>query len=352
MKTIKIKSPLTDKKEAGKLCQAGADELFCGIEPYGWKRNYRNFAINQRVGSANFSKMRDLEEAVNTAHRYGVKVHVAVNAFFYMEEQYSKAIDLIKDILDIGADGIIFADIGLLLNIDKKLFRGKDIVIGTDAVVFNSQAVDFYSSFGASRIVFPRAMTLDEIRDVTEKAKNLEYEVFIIHDLCFFVDGFCTYCKEASGQIEKSKDINKDIRFFSSSRPLIRGYAGGCRTRFSCQRILTANEKHAKIMKDFRFWDKKHIQGCGACAVYDFKKIGITSLKVLDRNLPTEEKIKATKFIKELLDILDKNDSSREEFIENAQKLFRRTFRTRCSRYDCYYPSVLKLRNGKGNTHN
>ena len=68
------------------------------------------------------------------------------------------------------------------------------------------------------------------------------------------------------------------------------------------------------------------------------KKMGITSLKVLDRNLPAEEKIRATIFIKEALDMLNCDNYGKEEFINECQKLFRRTFKVKCSRYDCYYP--------------
>ena len=112
---MKLKVPLTDRKEVQGLCQAGADELFCGIEPFAWKRHYRDFAINQRVGGANFSRMQDLEKAVDTAHRYGVKVHLAVNAFFYLEEQYKKAIELIKDVLDIGVLRVFLMKLGFYM---------------------------------------------------------------------------------------------------------------------------------------------------------------------------------------------------------------------------------------------
>ena len=95
-----------------------------------------------------------------------------------------------------------------------------------------------------------------------------------------------------------------------------------------------------KLLTSFTFWDKKHIQGCGACAIYEFKRMGINNLKVLDRNLPPEEKIKATKFIKEAKDSLDNNSYTKQEFIEKCRELFKRTYKVKCSRYDCYYPDA------------
>lgn len=74
-KAMKIKSPLVNKKEVERLCRAGADEFFCGIEPYGWRKQYRDFYINQRSVHASFSKLPDLEKAIGVARRYKAKVH-------------------------------------------------------------------------------------------------------------------------------------------------------------------------------------------------------------------------------------------------------------------------------------
>jgi hypothetical protein len=89
---------------------------------------------------------------------------------------------------------------------------------------------------------------------------------------------------------------------------------------------------------------RKHIEGCGACAIYDLKKIGVTSLKVLDRNLPTEEKIRATKFIKKSLDLLKDGCISKADYIDECRDLFKKTFKVKCNRYDCYYPDALITR--------
>ncbi len=356
---MQIKSPLTHKKEVVPLCEAGADEFFCGIEPYNWRRRYKDFCINQRSTGANFIKLAELEKAISLAHSHRVKVHVAVNAFFYLAEQYKMAKQIIKDVLDIGADGIIFADPCLLSanlresNADRResidansreckdLLNGKDVIIGTDAVIFNSAAVKFYKRLGATRVVFPRAMTIAEMKEVVGADRFMEYEVFIIHDLCFFEDGFCTYCKEQAGSIKKEGRARGNAYFFTASRLPARGYGGGCRSSFKRQKIAVSNNKQIGKIKPFRFWMKKHIEGCGACAIYDFKKIGITNLKVLDRNLPMEEKIKATAFIKKSLDFLENGNISKTDYIEKCKELFKKTFKKKCNYYDCYYPSVF-----------
>lgn len=335
---MQIKSPLVNKKEVKALCEAGADELFCGIEPYGWRRKYKDFSINQRSTGANFTKLTDLEKAIQIAHGRKVKVHVTVNAFFYLEEQYKMLKEIIRDILNAGADGIIFAEPTLLLNIDKSLLKTKDVVIGCDAVILNSAAVGFYKKLGATRVVLPRAMTIQEMDELIKPDhSSMEYEVFIIHDLCFFVDGFCTYCKEATGGIKKEGRGRKNVYLFSASCVPLRGLGGGCRTHFRRQRISVSNDTQIGKISPFTFWMKKHIEGCGACAMYDLKKIGVKSLKVLDRNLPTTEKVKATGFIKQCMDWLKDNNLSKSDYIRCCKRRFRELFKVRCQEFDCYY---------------
>ena len=343
---MKIKSPILNVEEAQVLSQVGADEFFCGVEPYYWRKEYKELCVNQRASSANFTKLKDLKKAISIAHKNKVKVHVAVNAFFFLKQQYQLGERIIRDVLDIGADGIIFADAVLLAKLYRRLLKGKDVVIGCDATVFNSAAANFFKNLGATRIVFPRAMTIPEMREVASLEGCLEYEVFIIHDLCFFVDGFCTYCKQQLARAEKTqkKTISKqNICFLTSSYPKFprRRFLYGCRDSFKQYKVSLEGDRRIASLKPFSFWNKKHIDGCGACAIYDFKEMGIASLKILDRGKPLKEKARATLFIKKCLDFLNLENPSRSDYIDKCQDLFTKTFKLKCNRYDCYYPSVF-----------
>jgi len=304
-------------------------------------------ALSRMSGAENIET--SLEKAISVAHGHNVKVHVAINAFFYLERQYEAAEKIIKEIFNIGADGVILADPVLLLKLSKDLLKGKDVVVGCDATIFNSAGVRFYEKLGATRIVFPRSMTVDEMKDVVELNARIEYEVFIIHDLCFFEDGFCTYCKEASGGLKKEGRGRRNVYFLSASRIPTRGFDGGCRTRFSRQKFSLHNNKQMGEIKPFTFWGKKHIQGCGVCALQAFKDMGITTLKVLDRNLPTEEKVKATAFIKKCQELLDDSQISKYDYIQKCKAIFKETFKVKCNRTDCYNPSVFL--NGKSSSY-
>ncbi|MDP8259463.1 MAG: U32 family peptidase [Candidatus Gygaella obscura] len=336
---IKIKSPLTRKEEVEILVESGANEFFCGVQPSVWRKSFKSLAINQRGQSGNFQSFKELELAIKDAHKLKSKVHVAMNGFFYLEGQYKLANEIIRVILDLGADGIIFAD-PVLISLSRKLLKDKDVIVGTDATVFNHYSCSFFKGFGATRVVIPRATTIKEIEQIISYDKNIEYEVFIINDLCFFVDGFCAFCKETANDnhLLNLKNKSNKVMFFSSQK-LPNKERGGCRSLMNKVRV-TKNKIEQK--SKYSFWNKKRIYGCGACALFDFNNIGVTHVKILDRNLPMEEKVISTRFIKESLSFLKNNGLSKEEYIERCKELFKRMFKFRCKPYDyCYYPSAL-----------
>ena len=332
-----IKAPLSDKEEVKSLCQSGAGELFCGFEPVKWSSLYGDLCISQRTRKANFSDLKDLEKAVLLAHRQKVKLHVALNGFFHSNRQYAICRKIIKDVVEIGADGVILADPALVFASDSKYLAGKDIIAGTDAMVFNSWAVSFYKRIGATRVVLPRSLTLPEISDTISRDPRMEYEAFIMNDLCFFEDGLCTYCKEQSGGTEKIGKNIKGLDLLVSSRITTRGSAGGCRSVFKRQKMSSPGHKPIGERHKFSFWGKRAVEGCGACALYDLSRMGVTTVKVLDRNMPLKEKVRSTLFIKRSLDFLQK-DLSRAEFSRKCKKLFKKTFGRHCSYFECYYP--------------
>ena len=335
---MKIKSPLTDKSETQALCEAGADELFCGIVPLAWQKDFKDFCMNQRFVTSNFTEFSELEKAIRIAHRYKTRVHIAINAFFYLQEQYAVAQSVIREALNIGADGLILVDPALLVSIDKRSLRGKEVILGCDAVVFNSEAVDFYRELGVTRIVLPRSMSLPEIGELVRCRPDMEYEVFIINDLCFFEDGLCAFCKDNTGNLQDEGVSDERLQFFSCARLPVRGASGGCRSVFSRRRLFLKKGRTEKVEGKFRFWDFRHVEGCGACAIYDLKRMGIASLKVLDRDLPLEQKVHSTAFIKKAARLLDDGKLSRVDYTTRCRGLFKQTFKVKCSSYDCYYP--------------
>lgn len=337
-RTVKIKAPLTAVNEVSRLCDAGADEFFCGIEPREWAVKYPGLSISQRARANNFPTFSALEKAVSAAHRRKTRVHTALNAFFHLPGQYDAALKIISGVFSLGADGVIISDPVLLSLLGNMDLRGKEIIAGTDAVVFNASAVDFYKRLGATRIVLPRSLTVKEIEEITAVDKGVEYECFIIHDLCFFEDGLCAYCKEQSGVGDLSGKQEKRVDCLLASRLPFNKHRGGCKNVFTRETFFSGRGGKPEKTLNYTFWGRKNIDGCGACAIYDFNRCGVDSLKVLDRTMPLNERVKATRFIRDCLDLLRRDrDIARGEFIGRCRGIFEKTFMVPCGPQDCYY---------------
>ena len=160
---MKILSPLDSKEEVGELIQAGADEFFCGLLEEKWHEKYPVISIDRRpAGKGHFRSFADLKEAVMMAQEHRVPVYFTLNEHYYIDEQYDLVIDYAKKAVDVGVEGIILADYGLLAILSDLKLPVK-LQIGTGGTVFNSQSARFYQRMGASSVTLPRHLIIDEI---------------------------------------------------------------------------------------------------------------------------------------------------------------------------------------------
>jgi hypothetical protein len=176
----------------------------------------------------------------------------------------------------------------------------------------------------------------------------MDLEVFILNTMYPYVDGFCTYYhglsvidKEIAPEV-RIKDAK--IRFFKSYDVNYGGH--GCNLKFSGQVFDEWGNKIRRkpvILPKSKDLNKKSSKSCGACAMYDFNKIKIKSLKIVERGASTESKMKDTNFIRKGLNILNSEKNlSRKKFIGMIQELYRNTYQCdECSGFSCYYPSVF-----------
>ena len=99
-------------------------------------------------------------------------------------------------------------------------------------------------------------------------------------------------------------------------------------------------------------WQTVHVDDypCGVCALYELSKMNMASVKIVGRGNPTARKITDVVFIRALLDFLENDNPTKEQFYGVAQKLYRETYNRPCRVYMCYYPEAL-IGNGTSNIH-
>jgi collagenase-like PrtC family protease len=166
---------------------AGADAVYCGFND---ETNARNFP------GLNFSR-EELANAVAYARPRGSKVFVAINTFPRAgdTEVWRQAVD---DAVDLDADALILADIGLL-DYAAHVHRGHRLHLSVQAAAANVDSIRYFvDAFQVRRVVLPRVLSVPEIALISAAAV-CETEVFVFGGLCVMEEGRCSLSSYATG---------------------------------------------------------------------------------------------------------------------------------------------------------
>ena len=209
---MKLLSPAGDFESLKMAVFYGADEVYLGVKDFN-ARNIEGFSLTS------------LREAVDFAHVYGVKVHLAVNILFSNSELQS-ALDLVVDAYNLGVDAFIIQDLGLASLISKN-YPEICIHASTQMGLHNLEGVQFAKKLGFSRVVLSRETPLDEIKRIKQNC-DIEIEYFAQGALCVSFSGNCylsSYLCGASGNRGKCKQLCRlPYKFFEGNKKLAEGY--------------------------------------------------------------------------------------------------------------------------------
>ncbi|MZP28909.1 U32 family peptidase [Heliobacterium undosum] len=335
---MNILAPIRSLEETAPLIAAGAQELYCGMQPGPWlKRSGRHQWINRREpGKGNLDSPAALQALVDQSHRLGVPVFLALNQTTYAPEMYPDLITLLKEVSGgtCGSiDAVIAADPGLIIAI-KEALPDLPIHVSSMAAVLNRSAALFFRSLGVSRIIFPRYLPLSSMEGIIQAAgPDMEYEAFLLNDGCVFEESFCHACHAFGGAF-----CHNPIWFYRLVRT--KGELSEAERR--------AFEGH---LDDYRDWIRHGIKNsgvelspsgiptgmCGLCALPALRSLGVTSLKIVGRESSLEKKTASVHLVKGVLDLLD---SPAPLDIADFQAKAKASRGTCFGRYTCYYRDV------------
>ena len=347
---MKITAGLGSIDEYERFVHAGADEFFCGYVPYEWTKKYgtvmplnRREVLSYNVQIGSFSEMEILAAMVK---EYEKPVHLTFNALYYIPEQYPEIAEIIKKCMEIGFQSYIIADPALILYLRKQHIDCEIHLSGETAEV-NTGMVDFFQQMKLKRVIFHRKNTIEDMksvithvrmqnagdtegkRDVRPSQSSLEFEAFVLNELCQFTGAFCNslHCDEM-------------------------GYL--CRVPYQLACMKNGQQRNDYITCGKATSDRDDIpgqetpsieipaeddtgylpgaSGCGLCALYRLKEAGITHLKLVGRGNYTDFMEKDIRNLRKALDILEHSDSEKT-YLSNLQKVF---FPDGC-RGNCYY---------------
>lgn len=331
---MKITAPINRVEEIQPLAEAGADEFYCSVVPAAWAERFGTSAVSRRA-FGNLPSFEDLEKAVAEAHRCGTTLSLVMNAQHYTGEQLACLLELAQVFDRLGGDAVIVGDEALLALITSHGFRFA-IHVSSIASCRNREAAEFHRELGATRVIFPRDMTLREIGRVATEVTQLEFEAFVLNDGCAFEEGVChtihlphklggpicldNYCTHYERVDGKPLGEEERAAFAENDED----YQRWLWYRFGC---------------GFSVTEAGYPYGpCGLCALPQFAAAGITSVKIAGRDAPTERKVKSVELVDGVRRALKCSTDAAVSFAQGV-----RGESGRCeSGYMCYYPEVMK----------
>ena len=169
---------------------AGADAVYIAGQNYGARAYAKNLTMDE------------IEKAVKYAHLNGVKVHVTVNTLINNFE----IVDVMKYLFElyrIGVDAVIVQDFGLIWLL-KTFIPDLEVHASTQMGLNNYPSIKWASKNNIKRVVLPREVTIDEIKQTNLQLKqdniNMDIEVFGHGALCYCVSGKCYISSYNSGR--------------------------------------------------------------------------------------------------------------------------------------------------------
>lgn len=169
---------------------AGADAVYVAGQRYGARAFAQNFTSEE------------LEQAVRYAHLNGAAIHVTVNTLFNSNE-ILEVLKYIQYLYRIGVDAVIVQDIGLIYLINK-FIPEMEVHSSTQMTLRDYNSVLWAHDEGIKRVILPREMSIDEIKDISTRLKEdnvkMDLEVFGHGSLCYCISGDCYMSSFISGR--------------------------------------------------------------------------------------------------------------------------------------------------------
>ena len=276
---------------------AGADAVYLGGENFGARANAENL------------KTEEIVDVLNYAHLNGRKVYLTINTLLKNKEIKNDLYDFLRPLYENGLDSVIVQDIGVLLFV-KKYFPELKIHASTQMTIEGKETVKWLKDLGAKRVVLPRELSIDEIKDL--KGTDIEIESFVHGALCYCYSGQCLLSSFIGGRSGNRGRCAQPCRL-----PYDVLYDG--------MLINESDEKYILSPKDI-------------CALYllpDIIDAGVTSLKIEGRMKKKEYVCGVVSIYRKYLDAI--LDGQKFEVDENDIKLLMDLFNRHGFNESYYY---------------
>jgi putative protease len=180
--TTELLAPARDLACGRAAIACGADAVYVGANRFG---------AREAAGNA----LDDIVALVSYAHQYWARVYVTINTIL-TDSELGEAERLAWQLHEIGADGLIIQDTGLL----ECNLPPLPLIASTQMHNHTPAKVAFLEQVGFRRAILARELRLDEIRAIRQAAPTIELECFVHGALCVCYSGQCSLSYALGGR--------------------------------------------------------------------------------------------------------------------------------------------------------
>jgi putative protease len=155
----------------------GADAVYFGLQD----------GFNARARAANFS-LQELPALVARIHRAGARAYVTLNTLVFEPELPALAA-VLQQLAAAAVDALIVQDPAVCL-LARATSPDFELHASTQMTICEAAAVPFATGLGCNRVVVPRELSVEEIRQFAA-GSDTELEVFVHGALCVSWSGQC-----------------------------------------------------------------------------------------------------------------------------------------------------------------
>ena len=188
MKIPELLAPVGSIEHLKVAIFSGASSIYLSGKKFGARQYADNLSL------------KEIKEAIKFAHLYNVKVYVTVNTLI-KEEELLEVMEYLLDLYKIGVDGVLIQDIGFVKLI-REIIPNLAIHSSTQMNIQNKEGIKWAVANGIKRVVLPRELNLNEVKEITDFAheNGVEVEIFLHGALCYSYSGRCLFSSFKGGR--------------------------------------------------------------------------------------------------------------------------------------------------------
>ncbi len=179
-------APAGDWECVAAAIENGADAVYFGLD----------CGFNARARAKNFH-LDELPELIAHLHRRGVAGYVTMNTLVFSDELPGLA-PVIERVAAAGTDAVLVQDLGVA-RLVSKICPELEIHASTQMTLTSAETIQQAARLGIRRVVLPREMSLQEIRQVRAKTE-MPLEAFVHGALCVAYSGQCLTSESLGGR--------------------------------------------------------------------------------------------------------------------------------------------------------